>query len=164
MNDNFVEQIVECRATGKDTAIKVLMVVFSIISFIFLLIPYIGIFLTAAVIVATFFVFRNSNYEYEYSFVGGELDVDKIIARSRRKKVGSFDFNRVELVAPVDSQEAMRLEHNNYKVINVTSNKADAKVYAAFVMNNNEIVKLLFEPDEKMLGAISYIAPRKVIL
>lgn len=164
MNDNFVEQIIECRPTGKSVAVKILMVLLSIISFVFLFIPYIGIILTCAVFAATYFVFRNSSYEYEYSLIGGELDVDKIIARSSRKKIGVFDFNRVELVAPVTSQEALRLSHSSHKVFDVTSNQPEAKVYVALVMNNNEAVKLLFEPNEKLLKELSNLAPRKVIL
>lgn len=164
MGDNFVEQIVVCRPPKSADFIKVMMVVLCVVSLVFLMIPYVGAFLTAIVIVVTVFVFRNFNYEYEYAYLSGELDVDKIIARSRRKRMASFDFNRVELVAPRGSQEDLRLEHNRYRTYNFTSNMPDAKVYAAYTMKDNEMVKLLFEPNEKLLKELQYIAPRKVIL
>lgn len=164
MGDSFVEQIVPCNPPKSAMGIKILLGVLCGISLVFFFIPYIGAFITAAVIILTIFVFRNYDYEYEYSFMSGELDVDKIIARSKRKRMNTFDFNRMELVAPKGSQEAMRLEHGQYKTFDYTSNMPGAKVYVAYVMNNNEVVRVFFEPNDKMLDAIKYISPRKVII
>lgn len=164
MGDNLVEQIVQCRPSKSANMIKALMIVLCVVSLIFILIPYIGVFLTAIVIAITVFVFRSYNYEYEYVYLSGELDVDKIIARAKRKRMASFDFNRVELVAPQGSQEDLRLSHNKYRTYDFTSNMPDARIYAAYTMKDNEMVKLLFEPNEKLLKELQYIAPRKVIL
>lgn len=164
MSENYIEQIVACKSPKGTGTVKVLLVVLCVLSCVLILIPYIGAFLIAGVIIVTILVFRSYNYEYEYTYVDGELDVDKIIARSRRKKMNSFDFKRLELVAPVGSQEALRLEHGKYKTFNYTSNMPDARVYAAYVMSNNEMVRLLFEPNDSMLKEISYISPRKVIM
>lgn len=164
MGDNFIEQIVECRPPKSAGIIKALLIVMCIVSFVFLLIPYVGGFFTAIVIVVTVFIFRRYNYEYEYSYLDGEMDVDKIIARSKRKKMASFDFKRVELVAPQGSQEDLRLEHNKYRTYNYTSNISGAKVYAAYTMKDNEMVKLLFEPNDRLLKELQHIAPRKVVL
>lgn len=164
MSDGFVEQIVPCNPPKSAALVKILLGILCGISLVFFFIPYVGAFITAAVIVFTVFKFRSYDYEYEYSFMSGELDVDKIIARSKRKRMNTFDFNRMELVAPKDSQEAMRLERGQYKTFDYTSNMPDAKVYVAYVMNNNEVVRVFFEPNEKMLDAIKYISPRKVII
>lgn len=164
MSENYIEQIVPCKPPKGTGAVKVLLVVLCVISCILILIPYVGVFLTAAVIIFTIFIFRGYNYEYEYTYVDGELDVDKIIAKSKRKRLNSFDFKRLELAAPVGSQEAMRLEQGKYKTFDYTSNMSDARVYVAYVMNNNEMVRLLFEPNDSMLKEINYISPRKVIM
>lgn len=164
MGDNFIEQIVECRPPKSAGIVKALLIVLCIVSLIFLLIPYAGVFLTAIVIGVTIFIFRRYNYEYEYAYLDGEMDVDKIIARSKRKRMASFDFRRAELIAPQGSQEELRLEHNKYRTYNYTSNMPGAKVYAAYTMKDNEMVKLLFEPNERLLKELQYIAPRKVIL
>lgn len=164
MGDNFIEQIVECRPPKSAGLVKALLIVMCVVSFVFLLIPYVGAFLTAIVIVVTIFVFRRYNYEYEYAYLDGELDVDKIIAKSKRKRMASFDFKRVELVAPLGSQEDLRLEHNKYRTYNYTSNMPEARVYVAYTMKDNEMVKLLFEPNDRLLKELQYIAPRKVVL
>ncbi|MGN0159870.1 MAG: DUF6106 family protein [Lachnospiraceae bacterium] len=163
MGDNYVEQIVTCRPPKSAGFIKVGLVVCCVLSVLFILIPYVGFFLTAGVIVFTVIIFRSFDYEYEYSFMGGELDVDKIIQKSRRKRMNTFDFNRMELVAPIDSQEALRMEHGNYKTFDYTSNMPDARVYVGYAMCNNELVRICFEPNDKMLKELEYISPRKVI-
>lgn len=164
MSDNYIEQIVDCNPPKSAGLVKVLLVLGCVVSVIFFLIPYVGAFLTAAVIIFTVLKFRSYDFEYEYSYMSGELDIDKIIAKSKRKRLNSFDFNKAELVAPKDSQEALRLEHSQYRTYDYTSNKEDAKVYVAYPMCNNEIVRIYFEPNEKMLQSLNYILPRKVII
>lgn len=163
MSDKYIEQIVACNPPKSSAFVKFALVVLCAISVLFLMIPYVGIFMMVGVIVATVLKFQNYDYEYEYTYMNGELDVDKIIMKSRRKKMESFDFKKVELVAPVDSQEALRLANNPYKTFDYTSNMPDAKVYVAYVMNNNATVRLMFEPNEELLNEINYIAPRKVV-
>lgn len=164
MGDNFVEQIVACRAPKSAGVKKAGLILLCVVSLLFILIPYVGLFLTAGVVVFTVFQFQSFDYEYEYSFMAGELDVDKIINKSRRKRLNTFDFNRMELVAPIESQEALRLEHSSYKTFDYTSNMPDAKIYVGYAMCNNEMVRIYFEPNEKMLKEMEYISPRKVIL
>lgn len=164
MENNYIEQIVPCRPPKSAGLIKALLIVLCFVSLIFLMIPYVGAFLTAIVIAVTFFVFRRYNYEYEYAYLDGEMDVDKIIAKSKRKRMASFDFRRAELVAPLGSQEDLRLANNRYRTYNFTSNMPEAKVYAAYTMKDNEMVRLLFEPNGRILKELQYIAPRKVVL
>ncbi len=164
MSENYVEQIVTCHPPKSAGAVKALLVVLCVLSCVLILIPYIGAFLIAGIIIFTIFKFRSYNYEYEYIYMDGELDVDKIIAKSKRKRMNTFDFKRLELMAPVDSQEALRLERGNYKTFDYTSNMPESKVYVAYVMNNNETVRLLFEPEERLVKEINYISPRKVII
>lgn len=164
MGENYIEQIVACKPPKSAGVVKALLILLCVLSFVFILIPYVGVFLIAAVIVFTVFKFQSYNYEYEYAYMDGELDVDKIITKSKRKRMNSFDFKRLEIVAPADSQEALRLENSKYRTFDYTSNMPDARVYVAYVMNNDEMVRLLFEPNEALLKEINYISPRKVIM
>lgn len=164
MNEHYIEQIVACNPPKNSGLVKALLLVLCGVSMILILIPYVGAFLIAGIIAFTIIKFRSYDYEYEYIYMDGELDVDKIIARSKRKRMNSFDFKKLEIMAPVGSQEALRLEYSKYKTFDYTSNTPDAKVYVAYVMNNNETVRLLFEPSEKLIKEINYISPRKVIM
>lgn len=161
MNDTYVEQIIEWTPTKKARAVKALLIVLCVCSLIMFFLP-LGFLIVLAVIVLTVLVTRNYNREYEYSFVEGELDVDKIVCKSSRRRCASFDFRKLEMMAPLGSKEDMRYSHNKYKEYDYSSGDTDHAKYVAYVMKDNEIVRLIFEPNEEMIHAISYIARGKV--
>ena len=103
MNDFYTEQLVKRRTTGKVMFAKAGLIILTLLSLILLLKTPFAFILTAALIAADIFLFRNMDLEYEYLFVNGELDVDKIIARSKRKKVFSTNLEELELLAPTGS-------------------------------------------------------------
>ncbi len=163
MGDLYYEQIVTCKPPKTAGIEKAGLILLCVLSFLFIFIPYVGIILTVGVIVFAVFRFQNYDFEYEYSFVDGELDVDKIVAKSRRKRMGTFVFKQIELMAPVNSNEALRLQNSRYKTFSFVSNLPDAKVYVAYVMKDKETVRLYFEPSDEIVKEISYLNPRKVI-
>lgn len=162
--EDFIEQIVACNPPKNAGFTKAMWILFCVVSLVVWgMHPLVGLLTTVACIIATVLVFRQMDYEWEYDLIEGELDVDKIICKSSRKRQGSFDFKRVEVVAPVDSQEALRLEHGDYKTYSFVSNTEDAKVYVAYPMLENAVVRVYFEPNEALLNALEKVAPRKVI-
>lgn len=161
MNDTYVEQIIEWTPTKKARAVKALLILLCVCSLIMFFLP-LGFLIVLAVIVLTVLVTRDYNREYEYSFVEGELDVDKIVCKSSRRRCGSFDFRKLEMMAPLGSQEDMRYSHNKYKEYDYSSGDTDHAKYVAYVMKDNETVRLIFEPNEEMIHAINYIARGKV--
>lgn len=163
MNETYIEQIIVRKPPKSAGTVKVLLLLLCIISFVMVLLPYgTGLVAIALVIAFTVFKFRSYNLEYEYSYLDGELDVDRIICKSSRKKCASFDFKKLELMAPLGSQSELRLSHRKYKEYDYSSGDTSAKRYAAYVMKDNETVKLIFEPNEEMLKSIDYIARGKV--
>ena len=58
-----------------------------------------GIVICAALIAGGFWFSKNTEVEYEYSVTNGELDIDKIIAKRKRKpllSVNASDFSEKE--------------------------------------------------------------------
>lgn len=161
MNEFFVEQIVKWTPTKKDRLVKIMLILLCVISLVMLFLPF-GFLVVLGVIIFTVFVLRDYDREYEYSFVDGELDVDKIICKSSRKKCGSFDFRRLEMMAPLGSQSDMRYSHKKYREYDYSSGDTEHEKYVAYVMKENETVRLVFEPNEEMIRAINYIAKGKV--
>ena len=53
--------------------------------------------------VLAYFKMPGLDLEFEYLYVNGELDIDKIMSKVKRKRVGSFDISKAEMVAPVKS-------------------------------------------------------------
>lgn len=43
--------------------------------------------------------------EFEYLYVNGELDIDRIYSQSRRKRAASYELSNMEILAPYQSHQ-----------------------------------------------------------
>lgn len=102
--------------------------------------------------------------EYEYTFVKGELDIDKIMGKSRRKRCIVVDLERTEIVAPIQSHALDSFQNNKCKEYDFSSHMPEAKPYVIYATVKNEMARILFEPSERMLNDMRNTAPRKVVL
>lgn len=112
----------------------------------------------------TYIVSLNWDLEYEYTFVKGELDIDKIMGRTRRKRCIVLDLDHTEIVAPSNSHALDQYKNNKCKEYDFSSHTSDAKTYVIYASVKNEMARVTFEPGEKMLNDMRNTAPRKVVL
>ena len=99
MSDLYSEFLVKKEPTTKDAVIKYGMIILTAVaaaaglmfSFVFLL---------AAVVlgVACYFIVPRTDLEYEYLFVNGEMDIDMVMAKSKRKKVITLNIKEEDIV------------------------------------------------------------------
>ena len=115
-----------------------------------------GVIVLVVFIFFTVFVFEYYNAEYEYSYVNGNLTIDKIMAKSVRKNVGSFDLTRATLVAKVNSQEALGKARQQLRTYNCSSGVDDPDDIVIYTYDNdsNEMIRLFMLPDDSMKEAI----------
>jgi len=102
--------------------------------------------------------------EYEYTFTNGDLDVDKIIARKRRKRVISLDVRGIEIMAPVRRAYAEEFERRRpgAAIYDFASHsRAEGRYFAAFAKNGQRIL-MIFEPGDKFLEAIGRLIRDKL--
>lgn len=103
--------------------------------------------------------------EYEYLYVNGELDIDKIMSKQKRKKCSSYDMNMLEILAPSNSHALDSYRNKQgLKVKDYTSCNEKVPSYTLIfnLDNGQEMVKL--ELDDAVIADIRRIAPRKVNL
>lgn len=162
MYDLSVEQIIKVKAPAWSVVIKVAVIAACVLAVTTIPGTYaMGLCILALFVVATVFVFKYFNYEYEYSLVEKELKVDKIISQSFRRNCGVYNIERASLIAPVGSQEALRMEHKQLKPADYTKNDGSDGVYVIYAYNDsNELVKIFMQPDERMLNALREAAPK----
>lgn len=163
MNDSYSELLVKKEQSAKDKIIKFLLIgliaVTAVVGLVFIF-AWIG---TLILGVAAYFVLPNLDLEYEYVFVNGELDVDKIMAKSKRKRLKSFDLAKLEIMAPVNSHRMDYQNHNSkLKVVDFSSGNKNHKVFAMIIPDEKEVCKVLLEPDRELLENIKKTCPRKV--
>lgn len=117
--------------------------------------------IAAFYIIILLYIMPKFNVEYEYIFVDGQLDFDKIMGKKKRKLVIRIDFENVEIVAPEGSHALDKFR--NYKVKDFSSKMPEEKPYVVIVHNGEKQLKILFNPTEKMLGAMKNKSPRKIV-
>ena len=163
MNDSYSELLVKKEQTGKDKVIKFLLIgVIAATAVVGVIIPLVWV-LTLGLGIAAYFILPNLDLEYEYVYVNGELDIDKIMAKSKRKRVQSFDLAKMEIMAPVNSHRMDYQNHNTkLKVLDFSSGNKEHKVYAMIIPDEKEICKVLLEPDQTLLENIQKSCTRKV--
>ncbi len=161
MGDFYTEQLIKKQGDMKDLVIKAVLVAVAIVSVLTVFIFPMGLLFPIIIIALVWFLISRLNVEYEYLYVNGDLDIDKIMNKSKRKRVFSTNVKEMELLAPVDSPKLGQF--GNAKVINLSSGRADARLYAMVVANNGQTAKLIFEPNDTIIEGLFMLAPRKVV-
>ena len=114
---------------------------------------------------ADYFIIPSLDLEFEYLYVNGEIDIDKIMSRQKRKRVFSGDVSSLELLAPSQSHE---LDHyrsrSDIKKNDSSSGKKDARTYTMILKKENKMELVVFEPSDVMLKDMKRMAPREVHL
>ncbi|MCT4686441.1 DUF6106 family protein [Vallitalea sp.] len=167
MGDIFNEQLVKKSNSLKDNLMRVAIIIGAIVLIMVCsIIPILVGFLIPIAMVLIFgaiFLMRRLNVEFEYIFTSGDLDIDKIFNKNKRKKFISIDVRKIEIMAPVNSKDYASQLSNYEKVIDCSSGTNSNNTYAAMIVRNGKREKLILEPNEKMLKAIKKYIPRKIM-
>lgn len=102
----------------------------------------------------------NKKVDYEYVFVDGQIDFDRIIAGNSRKNMRRADLEDTEIVAPetshaLDSYRKLTLE-------DYSSLDAEDRHYIMVVRGDKGNFQIRFTPDEKLLEQMASKARSKV--
>ncbi len=162
MNDFYTEQLVKKRTTGTFVVIKGVMIGLTIVSFLAIVMVPFGMILPVIMVAADIFIFRGQDLEFEYLYVNGDLDIDKIMGRAKRKRVFSAVIADLEMLAPSNSDEVKRIQTD--KTLNFSSFVPENKTYDLIVLQNGQKIRVIFEPNDVILNGYKMLAPRKVVI
>ena len=161
MSESYVECLVARKSSTVMTFLKVLLIMLTVV-FVVIGIPFLpGLVVAAVTGVAAYFVYLNAEVEYEYLYVDKEVSIVKVMAKSRRKKVGNYPIDQMEIMAPLNSHRLDSYRNRNTKTLDYSSGIANQPEKRYMMVCNGDI-KLVFEPNEEMIRAIQGVAPRKV--
>ena len=161
MNETYVEWMVKKKAPAYMVLLKfvfvILTVLFILVGMVFMPAMLIGI----AFGVGAYFVNLHANLEYEYLYVDKELTVDKVMAKSRRKRVAVFDVGKMEILAPVKSWHLDNFKNRQDKQVDYSSGEEKQPDHR-YVFFYDGKQKVIIEPNLEMVKAIAFVAPRRV--
>ena len=168
--DVFVEQIVKKRNTTKDIAVIVGIILAALIlCFVFAiilpaLVPILGtlsLFLVAGTIFGAYWLISSMNLEFEYAATNGDLTVDKIIHRRKRKRVINLDSKDIETMGKYKAADHAQKRYD--KRINAARDE-NAEDCWYLTMRHNQFgnILLTFSPDERTLSALKPFIKRQL--
>ncbi|MDD3796419.1 MAG: DUF6106 family protein [Lachnospiraceae bacterium] len=118
---------------------------------------------TLIMIAVCYFVFPGFDLEYEYLYVNGELDIDKIMSKKKRKACAGYNMENLEMLAPTGSHALDEYQKNkSITRKDFTSMNPEVPSYTMVIMKEKGLEMVKLELDEAVLGDIRRIAPRKV--
>ena len=161
MSEYMTEQLIKRKTTVKDTAIKFGLIALTALSLL-LSGNIIFMVLFVVLLIVDYYVLRRMDVEYEYTYFGGELDIAKVMNKQFRKEVFTTNVKEeMELIAPSDHADLKY--HQVEKTLDFSSKFPEHKTYTMVTLYKGQKVKVIIEPNEKLLNNLRDTAPRKVI-
>lgn len=161
--DVFCEYIVKVKKNPVELTISALGIILAVIllgfSLFFLFTPFSSfvLLIDAGVVYGAYILITHYNVEYEYILTNGDIDIDKITAKRKRKRVLSFSTKEFEIVAPYKQGE------NYTNVLDLGTRNYEDAYYAVFSKDGQKKT-LVFNPPQKMIEAMKTYSPRTVHL
>ncbi|MCI8543039.1 MAG: hypothetical protein HFH95_06980 [Lachnospiraceae bacterium] len=166
MSDAYVECLVKAKPSilGKiGRAVLMTLMVICILA-IFVLPPLMLFAFIGAIVfgVGAYFVRMFTDLEYEYLYLDKELVVDKIMAKTRRKRVATYQVDRIEVLAPIKSYHLDNYRNrqvNKEKDYSIGEELQPDRRYLLFYEGGE---KIMLSPSEEMIKLMKNVAPRKI--
>ena len=161
--DTFFEQIIAVKKNGKALAaiIGIWLAAFIVCFLLIMFMPFLGTFsllLAAGALFGAYKLCTRFNLEYEYIVTNGTMDIDKIINKSSRKRILSFEL---ATVSRIEKFNPAQLSGVNAKELFITCNQDDPGAYLMVSATEGKGTSyLVFAPDERVRSAIVKFVPK----
>lgn len=162
MSESYVECLVKAKTSVMAKLFKVLLIAVAVICFLGMFIGIVIAFIPMiAAGVGAYFVHMRSDLEYEYLYLDRELVVDKVMAKSKRKRVATYGLDRIEILAPIKSYHLDNYKNRDVKVKDYSIGEElqpDLR-YAMFYEGGE---KIILSPSPELVKIMKNAAPRKI--
>lgn len=163
MNETYVECMVARKTPAYLVAAKVGLWLLTGLAALGMFATGIAVLFLVAVVfgVAAYFVSINSSVEYEYLYLDKEISIDKIKGKAKRKRVATYEVEKMEILAPMNSYHLDNYKNRQAKTIDYSSNEVkQPETRYVFFYNGQD--KVILEPSPELVKAVKNVAPRKV--
>ena len=165
MGDTYKEILIKRETPAGKKVLKGLMIALTALCIFFGIVIWPFLIAGVALLVACYFFVPKFDVEFEYLYVNGELDIDAIYSKQRRKKMGSYDVSELEILAPANSHALDSFRNQKgLKVKDFTSLDPHAKSYILIVNKEKGREMIKVELEDSILTDLRRLAPRKVNL
>lgn len=162
MSETYVECLVKSRpGTAGQLGKIVLWMLTAAFAVLMVLGFWPGFFIALATGFGAYFVGMRTDLEFEYLYLDKEITVDKVMAKTKRKRVAVYSVDRMEIFAPIHSYHLDNYKNRQCKVLDYsirTEEQPDLR-YAMYYEGGQ---KIILSPSPELVKAMKNVAPRKV--
>lgn len=170
--EGFNEQVVKRVNKPKNLIIKILSVlilimipiVFSVLAFVITAYMfYIGLFLFMGGIYVVWYIFTSQRVEFEYSVMGDELEIAKVISLRKRKRVCKVPIREIEKLEKGEkSVDGKKFSKSFIAARDIDAD--DENYYAVFNSAAYGKCLLIFSPNEQILEGMKRYLNKDIVL
>lgn len=158
--DIFHEQLVKIKPTATVLASKIIIwlmagIISAVSLYAALKLTPILLFVAAGVIYFAYKSTASFNIEFEYSVTNGVIDIDKIINKSSRKRLFSFECKQIEKIVKYNK------DNTHKQSIKVCTDDMDNALLFTVVTTEGK-ANILLSPNEKLIEYINIFLPASV--
>lgn len=157
--DTFFEQIIKIKKTGKTWVgyIGIALAAILVMTFAIRYLPEISIVIIALTLYGAYKLYSLMSIEYEYIITNSSMDIDKIISKSSRKRVMSFDLSAVERIEKYRKDLPKDLLNDVFFACNLN----DENAFVMVIHPEGKAKKtVVIAPDERMRDAMVKFLPK----
>lgn len=168
--DVYIEQLVKRKNNAASILIRVGIILGAVVvgAAIIVFAPLAGPFssilflIFGLLIYGSYLAFVSQSVEYEYIITNGDIDIDKIIAQRRRKRILSFKCRDIDKMGRYDAKEHASTEYNKKYFV---QDAADENPwYLAYTSPKHGRVLVVFSGYERILNAMRPFLTRELIM
>ncbi len=158
--DSFCEQIVQKKKGAKEWLIITAVVLGSLALIFGALLINLLIVALLAVGYGAWWLITTQNIEYEYCVTNGDIDVDQITARRKRRRLVSVSGRKIESLLPFDPAAPMGKYQRTVMV--APSLQAEGLWCFTYHSKKNGHTFVVFQPDQRVLRELYAGLPKLV--
>lgn len=110
------------------------------------------------------FILPRFDVEYEYLYVNGDIDIDVIYNKMKRKRVASFEKANLQCMAPTGSDHLTEFRQKGIKLTDYSSMKKDEKTWTLYYGDEKGMSGALLSLPDDIASDMRRYAPRQVFL
>lgn len=164
MADVFIEQLVIQKTLPQNKLIKLglwfsAIILFVVLSFFSFYIGQVATILAVGSLCGAWYFSQLLNIEYEYIYMNGEIDFDKIMGRRKRKRIFTVRVSSFEEFG----QYTANFDKSRFDIkYNFAENLCETDYYMTFKNKEGKSCVLFFSPNEKLANELNKEYSRKV--
>lgn len=153
--DTFIEQIVKKKKTPLEylAIIGIVLAAIVVVLAVYILVPVLILFAVVLAGFGVWWVVTSQNNEFEYSVTNGDIDIDRIIAQRKRKRLVSVSGRKIETLLPYDAARVNKGHFQRVLILAPSEREKDLWSFTYHSKKNGHTL-VVFQPEMRVLRAL----------